>query len=182
MWVTTEWRKVVWIGTIVSVREKARKVEIVADCRLSCLFSKTDSGVQSSVGYRVTTCKLGQWYRRGVWIDMGDTTKYHQVVLPTFTKLAQGWVDATLNTERLCFHFQDRFEIRGCNTSRGPFYLSFFSINSVNQRKTGIKSAPRFWQFSDSNCVFRELELEELAFFKVVFLCLAIAEILVKIG
>ena len=28
--------------------------------QLSCLFSKSDSGVQSSVGYRVTTCKLGQ--------------------------------------------------------------------------------------------------------------------------
>ena len=55
-----------------------------------------------------------------VWIDMGDTTKPHQVVLPTFTKLAQGCVLATLKIERLCFHFQDRFEIRGCNTSRGP--------------------------------------------------------------
>ena len=106
--------------------------------------------------------------------------RHHQVVLPTFTKLAQGWVDATMKTERLCFHFQDRFEIRGCNTSRGPFYLIFFSINSVNQRKTGIKSAPRFWHFSNSNCVLRELELEALAFFKVVFLCLAIAEISVK--
>jgi len=68
---------------------------------------------------------------------MGDTTRSHQVVFPTFTKLAQGCVLATLKTERLCFHFQDRFEIRGCNTSQGPFYLSFFSINSVNQRKTG---------------------------------------------
>ena len=28
--------------------------------QLSCLFSKLDSSVQSSVGYRVTTCKLGQ--------------------------------------------------------------------------------------------------------------------------
>ena len=70
---------------------------------------------------------------------MGDTTKPYQVVLLTFTKLAQGCVLATLKIERLYFHFQDRFEIRGCNTSRGPFfyYLSFFSIDSVNQRKTG---------------------------------------------
>ena len=37
------------------VRVNVMKLELVS----SCLFSKSDSGVQSSVGYRVTTCKLG---------------------------------------------------------------------------------------------------------------------------
>ena len=48
---------------------------------------------------------------------MGDTTRSHQVVFLTLTKLAQGCVFAILKIERLCFHFQDRFEIRGCKNA-----------------------------------------------------------------
>ena len=38
---------------------KCYEVRVSIVLQLSCLFSKSDSGVQSSVGYRVTTCKLG---------------------------------------------------------------------------------------------------------------------------
>ena len=65
----------------------------------------------------MTIGKSGREYRRGVLSDMGDTTRSHQVVFPTLTKLAQGCVLVTLKIERLCFHFQDRFEIRGCKNA-----------------------------------------------------------------